>query len=128
MAADIIASPPDFSAIGTTFTVFALAIAAIVGGIYKGLKEIKKDNPASRETTQAVFVDSAALRNLSETNRLLYETNTEMRDLARQMVRKMEDMVEALEDHRKIVRSQIEEQHRLRAATEDLVGLMRRQQ
>lgn len=75
-----------------------------------------------------MFVDSAALRNLSETNRLLYETNTEMRDLARQMVRKMEDMVEALEDHRKIVRSQIEEQHRLRAATEDLVGLMRRQQ
>lgn len=45
MAADIIASPPDFSAIGTTFTVFALAIAAIVAAFTKVSRRSRKTIP-----------------------------------------------------------------------------------
>lgn len=124
--ADIAASSPSLSAIATSLTVFFVAVAAVVGGIYKGIKEIQKDSPAKNSNEIAGF-DSSAFRDLTDSVRGLTEINSEMRDLAKQLVRRVDDVVEALEDQRKITRSQIEEQHRLRAATTDLVDQMRRQ-
>lgn len=124
--AEITASPPDISAIITSLGVFSLAVAAVVGGIYKGIKEVKKGGAETGEVKGAVIVETLTLRDLSDSNRLLTETNLEIRDLLRQLVRKGDDLVEALKDHREMTRSQIEEQHRLRAATVDLVEHMRR--
>ena len=120
-------SPPDISAIITSLGVFSLAVAAVVGGIYKGIKEIKKGGAETdKELKSGLIVESFTVRELSDSNRLLAETNLEIRDLLRQLVRTGSDVVEALKDHREMTRSQIEEQHRLRAATVDLVEQMRR--
>jgi hypothetical protein len=125
--AEISASPPDIAAILTSLGVFSLAIAAVVGGIYKGIKEVKKGGAdTGTEIKGAVLVETLTLRDLSESNRLLAETNMEIRDLLRQLCRETGHVVEALKDHREMTRSQIEEQHRLRAATVDLVDQMRR--
>lgn len=126
MPAEITASPPDISAIITSLGVFSLAVAAVVGGIYKGIKEVKKGGAETGEVKGAVLIETLTLRDLSDSNRLLAETNLEIRDLLRQLCRKGDDLVEALKDHREMTRSQIEEQHRLRAATVDLVEHLRR--
>jgi hypothetical protein len=106
-------------------TVFFMAVAAVIGGIHKGIKEIKKEGPAG-EAKPAALLDPVAVRDLSESMRSITQANAELRDLVRQLVRRADDMVEALQDQREITRSQIEEQHRLRAATVDLVDQMRR--
>lgn len=126
-AADIAASSPDLSAIATSLTVFFVAIAAVVGGIYKGMKEVKKEGVSDGSGGKAaILVDPSAVRDLSDSTRLLVESNIELRELMRQLVRRTDDMTEALRNHREIIRSQIEEQHRLRAATVDLVDQLRR--
>lgn len=127
MTADLPASPPDISAILTSLGVFSLAIAAVVGGIYKGIKEVKKGGAdTGSEVKGAVLVETMTIRELSDSNRILAETNLEIRDLLRQLCREANHLVDGLKDHREMTRSQIEEQHRLRAATVDLVDQMRR--
>lgn len=121
------ASPPDISAILTSLGVFSLAIAAVVGGIYKGIKEVKKGGAdTGTEVKSAVLVESATIRNLTESNLQLVGINREIVDLLRSIDHRASLLIEALGDQRSITRSQIEEQHRLRAATVDLVEMMRR--
>lgn len=121
------ASPPDISAILTSLGVFSLAIAAVVGGIYKGIKEVKKGGAATdREMVGGLILDTATARAIIETNSRIVESNRDMLDLLRQIERQIDHMVEALKGNREMTRSQIEEQHRLRAATVDLVELLRR--
>ena len=125
--ADLPASPPDISAILTSLGVFSLAIAAVVGGIYKGIKEVKKGGAETgAEVKSALLMETTTARAIAESNRRLCEINTELRDLARQLCRQTDHLIEALQDQRSITRSQIEEQHRLRSATVDLVDQMRR--
>lgn len=121
------ASPPDISAILTSLGIFSLAIAAVVGGIYKGIKEVKKGGAdTGTEVKSAVLVESATIRNLTESNLQLVGVNREIVDLLRSIGHRASLLIEALGDQRAITRSQIEEQHRLRAATVDLVEMMRR--
>lgn len=121
------ASPPDISAILTSLGIFSLAIAAVVGGIYKGIKEVKKGGAdTGTEVKSAVLVESATIRNLTESNLQLVGVNREIVDLLRSIDHRASLLIEALGDQRAITRSQIEEQHRLRAATVDLVEMMRR--
>lgn len=120
------ASPPDLSSILTSLGVFSLAIAAVVGGIYKGIKEVKKGGTETGEVKSAVIVETLTIRALTDSHLQLVAIQTEIRDLLRQSVRQTESVIEAIQDHRAIIRSQIEEQHRLRAATVDLVEIMRR--
>lgn len=121
------ASPPDISAILTSLGIFSLAIAAVVGGIYKGIKEVKKGGAETgSEVKSAVLVETATIRNLTESNIQLTASNHEIRDLLRSIDHRAALLIEALTDNRSIIRSQIEEQHRLRAATVDLVDQMRR--
>ena len=125
--AELPASPPDISAILTSLGVFSLAIAAVVGGIYKGIKEVKKGGAETgSEVKSALLMETTTARAITESNRRLCEVNVELRDIARQLCRQTDHLVEALQDHRAITRSQIEEQHRLRAATVDLLEIMRR--
>lgn len=121
------ASPPDISAILTSLGVFSLAIAAVVGGIYKGIKEVKKGGAdTGTEVKSAILIESATIRNLTESNLQLVGINREIVDLLRSIDHRASLLIEALGDQRSITRSQIEEQHRLRAATVDLVEMMRR--
>lgn len=121
------ASPPDISAILTSLGVFSLAIAAVVGGIYKGIKEVKKGGAdTGTEVKSAILIESATIRNLTESNLQLVGINREIVDLLRSIDHRASLLIEALGDQRSITRSQIEEQHRLRAATVDLVEIMRR--
>lgn len=121
------ASPPDISAILTSLGIFSLAIAAVVGGIYKGIKEVKKGGAETgSEVKSAVLVETATIRNLTDSNLQLTASNHEIRDLLRSIDHRAALLIEALGDNRTIIRSQIEEQHRLRAATVDLVDQMRR--
>lgn len=121
------ASPPDISAILTSLGVFSLAIAAVVGGIYKGIKEVKKGGvETGSEVKSAILIESATIRNLTESNLQLVGINREIVDLLRSIDHRASLLIEALGDQRSITRSQIEEQHRLRAATVDLVEMMRR--
>lgn len=126
-AASLPASPPDIQAIVTSLGVFSLAIAAVIGGIYKGLKEIKKGgSDTDKEAVAGLIIDNLTLRALTDSNVRLADVNREVLETLRSLDHKADLLVEALQDQRSITRSQMEEQHRLRAATVDLVEVMRR--
>lgn len=133
-AAALPASPPDITAIITSLGIFSLAIAAVVGGIYKGIKEVKKGGAdTGNEVKSAVIMETMTVRALMDSNLQLTGSNTQIAELIRQFLdaqrsidRQGEKLIEALQDQRGITRSQIEEQHRLRAAIVDLVDVMRR--
>lgn len=121
------ASPPDITAILTSLGVFSLAVAAVVGGIYKGIKEVRKEESAKKEEARSGLVlETLTARQLSDSNNQLIEMLRELVSSLRSLERRMESLGECMQDHRNMVRSQIEEQHRLRAATVDLVELLRR--
>lgn len=122
-----IASPPDISAILTSLGVFSLAIAAVVGGIYKGIKEVKKGG-AETGTSLAggLIMDKGSLVLLVDSNERLTRSNNEVLETMRSIDRHAGDLVNAIRDQREMTRSQVEEQHRLRAAIVDLVEIMRR--
>ena len=123
------ASPPDISAILTSLGVFSLAIAAVVGGIYKGIKEVKKGGAdTGTEVKSALLMETMTARSLSDSNLQLVAINMQLLEMMRALDHRGAQLVEALQDHRAITRSQIEEQHRLRAATVDLLEIMRRRQ
>lgn len=120
-------SPPEISTILTSLGVFSLAIAAAVGGIYKGIKEVQKGSgEGGTQVKSALLLETATVRGLTESNAGLTTANKELRDHMAAMNRSTERMTEALNDHRALIRSQIEEQHRLRAATIDLIDVLRR--
>lgn len=120
-------SPPDISAILTSLGVFSLAIAAVVGGIYKGVKEVKKGGEdTGKELSGAIIMDRGVMVKLADSNDRVTATNSEIITMLRALDRGVERLVEAVQDSRETTRSQIEEQHRLRAATVDLVEIMRR--
>ena len=125
-AATLPASPPDITAILTSLGVFSLAIAAVVGGIYKGLKEAKKGEPSDTALAGGLILDTATARALTESNMRLAEINRDILDVIRHIDRRADNLIEAIRESREMTRSQIEEQHRLRAATVDLVEMMRR--
>lgn len=126
-AASLPASPTDIQAIVTSLGVFGLAIAAVVGGIYKGLKEIKKGGADTGNSTVAgLIVDNITLRALADSNLRLIEVHRETAETLRQFDHRNELLIEALKDAREMTRSHAEEQHRLRAAIVDLVEIMRR--
>lgn len=127
MTPELPASPPDLSAILTSLGVFSLAIAAVVGGIYKGIKEVKKGGvETGSEVKAALIMETSTVRSLAESNRRLCEVHVEVRDLLKQLCRSNDNLIEALRATREMNRSQIEEQHRLRSATVDLMDQMRR--
>lgn len=121
------ASPPDLSALGTNLAALSLFVAAVVGGLWRGMKELKKGGaPTHAEVVSGLIMDGVSVRNLIESNRKLCEVNSEVKEVFARIEHDLERLVEALKDTREITRSQMEEQHRLRAAVTDLVEMMRR--
>lgn len=117
-------SPPDIQAILTSLGVFSLAIAAVVGGIYKGIKEVRKNHGADLEVISAA--DGWSTRSLTDSIVRLTDANRDLHDAVRQIDHRASLLIESLADHKAITRSQLEDQHRLRASIGDLVDVIRR--
>ena len=117
-------SPPDLQTILTNLGVFSLAIAAVVGGIYKGIKEVRKGSVAEKEVISSL--ESMTARTLTESLLRLSNSNRDLIDVIRQVDHRITLLAESLSDHRNTTRSQIEDQHRLRATIADLVDVIRR--
>lgn len=127
MPAPLPASPPDIASILTSLGVFSLAVAAVVGGIYKGLQEVKKGGAKTdAEVAAGVIMGSSSVTALIDSNLRATEATKDLQQAVERLDRRHERLVEALHEHREMTRSQLEEQHRLRAATADLVEIMRR--
>lgn len=120
-------SPPDIAAILTSLGIFSLAIAAVVGGIYRGISEVKKGTiDGDKEVKSAMILETVTAKALSDSQLQLTAANKELLDLLRTLVRAVDRNTEAVQDYRETSRSAIEEQHRLRAGVVDLVEQMRR--
>lgn len=118
----------DLNSIAANLSVFALAVAAVVGGCYKAWSDIKKkltggDNSVSRPTDD-LKVLSAALMETTSMNALT-ESNRHLSDQLRQLCTRIEELVEGIRDHRSSTRSMHEEAHRLRVAVNDAYELLR---
>lgn len=125
-ATDIAASTPDIAAIVTSLGVFSLAVAAVVGGIYRGLKQVKSGTDADKAVAGAILMDTLSVRMLTESNTRLAETNSEIVNMLREIRVSTQQLNEAIKEQREVVRSQIDEQHRLRVAAVDLTDQIRR--
>lgn len=77
-------SPPDVTAIVTNLGIFSLAVAAAIGGIWKGIKNIRKDglNPDSpvQKIASATLVETTTMLMWSESNRDVCECINALRE------------------------------------------------
>lgn len=120
--------PPDWTALGASFGVFAAAVAAVIGGIWKAIGDIKKGGAdTGKQIASATIIESTTLVQLTEGNRKLCEELSDTVDILRLIERHMDKAAEAAREHRDGQRAATEEQHRLRVAITDLHEFMRSQ-
>lgn len=123
-----VSPPPNWASIATNLAVFSMAVAAVVGGIWKALKDIKKGGAdTGKQVTAAVIMEHTTMTMLTEANRKLSETLDDTLDILKLIERHLDKSVEATREHRDSLRSSTEEAHRLRVATVDLHEFMRSQ-
>lgn len=127
--ASTLVSPPDIGTIITSLGVFSLAVAAVVGGIYKGIKEVKKGGAdTGQEVRSAVLVETVTLTMLTEAHRSLTVAICErLIPLLSQIERHMDLEQQIVGERDRIARASVEEAHRLRVAITDLHEFMRSQ-
>lgn len=104
--AEILASPSDITAIVTSLGVFSLAVAAVVGGIYKGIQQIKKGKPSDGESEvkSAVLIETVTLQELSESNRLSAEATMRLVSAVNSLETAIADMSHDLKENRQSIR------------------------
>lgn len=112
------ALPANLSSILTNLGVFSLAVAAVVGGIYKAIQEIRKSTTAAPVITATALMDAQTMQKFLSTFAVLAETLTEIE----RHLDKAHDKGQEMRDN---VRSSTEEMHRLRVAVVDLHQHMR---
>lgn len=128
MSTAAIASPPDIATIITSLGVFSLAVAAVVGGIYKGIKEVKKGGAdTGQQIASAVLVETSTLTMLTEANRKLTLCLGEVLNVMKLIERHLDISGEESRDKLHAQRASTEEAHRLRVAVVDLHEFMRSQ-
>lgn len=118
MSALTSALPPDLSSIITNLGVFSLAVAAVVGGIYKAIREVRKTNENAPAVAATALMDAQTMQKFLSTFAVLAETLTEIE----RHLDKAHDKGQEMRDN---VRSSTEEMHRLRVAVTDLHQHMR---
>lgn len=90
---NVAASSPDIAALVTNLGVFSLAVAAAVGGIWKGIKSIKKEAnspPEVGKVAQAMIVESTTMLMWSESNRSVCEAMHDMTNELRELRHELE--------------------------------------
>lgn len=102
---DIAPSPPDIYAIITSLGVFSLAVAAVVGGIYKGIKEVKKGGAETgSEVKGAVLLETLTIQELSESNRVNAEAVSRLTSAVQSLESAVRDMSHDLHENRQSIR------------------------
>ncbi len=124
---EVAALSPDLAAIGTSIAVLVAAVAAMIGGIYKGLKDISRGGPATGTVQTALRIENSTLRLLTASNTELAEAISDLTAKAELIDRNSENLVETMKENRDGVRAMCEEQRRLRIALTDLHELLRSQ-
>lgn len=107
------ALPLDLSSIITNLGVFSLAVAAVVGGIYKAIQEVKKSGATAPALAATAILDAPTTQKMLSTFAVLTETLVKVE-------RHLDKMYENGHDLRENVRNSTEEMHRLRVAVVDL--------
>jgi hypothetical protein len=97
----MVASTPDITTIATNLGIFSLAIAAAVGGLWRGLRNIKTEGLSPEKTTSrvaaATIIETTTLLMWSESNRMVVEA-----------VDRLTEATYALRDEQKELRHQTE--------------------
>ena len=112
--------PPDLGAIITNLGVFSLAVAAVVGGTYKAIQEIKKAGAQATPTLEATAIFDAP------SAQKLLSSFAVMAEVCSKIERHLDRSNEKAQETRDTVRSSTEEMHRLRVAMTDLHQHMRK--
>ena len=107
------ALPADLSSLITNLGVFSLAIAAVVGGIYKAIKDIRKVEATAPTLAATAIMDAQTMQKFLSTFAVLAET---LERIERHLD-KMHDNGQELRDN---VRRSGDEMHRLTLAVSDL--------
>lgn len=128
-AAQVLASaPPDLSAIITSLGVLSLAVAAVVAGVYKGIKDIRKGGAdTGHAVAAATIMETSSLTRFTESNGRVTEVLTELITLLHDTNRRISALSTEVAEvaHRK--RALTEEEHRLRVAIVDIHEFLRSQ-
>lgn len=122
------ATPPDLSAIITSLGIFSLAVAAVVAGIYKGIKDIKKGGAETgHAVAAAALIETTTISAFTESNVRVADLLHDLVPILSRIERHL-DLHEQGEDRREhAMRASTEEAHRLRVAVTDLHQFMRTQ-
>lgn len=104
MVGQISAASPDITAIVTNLGIFSLAIGAVVGGVWRGLKNVRKvgyspDRPTS-QLAAATIMETTTLLMWSESNR--------------DVCKSIDQLVDVLQDHRSEITELRHQMERLR--------------
>lgn len=87
-----IASSPDLLTVITNLGIFSLAVAAAVGGIWKGIKSVKReDDDSPQRIAQATIMESTTMLMLSESNRSLEKEVVELRHAINRLIEKLDE-------------------------------------
>lgn len=119
----------DIGSIITNLGIFSLAVAAAVGGVFTGWNKVKKS--LKEDAKHAHAPGSSDYRVLSatitetQTLRSLTEANIRLADSLDKFSRKLDDVMEAVGDHRSSMRSFHEEAHRLGVSIRDANEILR---
>ena len=120
-------SPPDITALLTSFAILSVAIAAAVSGIWRGLQEIKKGRPTGHAVAAAALIETSTLTLLSESNKQLAESLDNVLPVIVKLERALERMCDEIPSKEMRERGLNEEMHRLRVAVTDLHERIRAQ-
>lgn len=112
----------EISGLITSLGIFAMAVAATVGGIYKGWRTIKKEasEPTLQKIAPAQTVETTSMIALTQSNHALAETLYRLGESVRSLDRHIADLIEVGREDRMALRTATEESYRLRLVLKDL--------
>lgn len=115
------ASPPDISSMLTSLGVFSLAVAAVVAGVYKGIREVKKGGPETgQQVVAAALIETKTMSELTESNKTVAAVLEDVLEVLRLVERRLDKGFDLSREQRDALKSSTEESHRLRVAITDL--------
>lgn len=77
-----IPSPPDLATFGTNIAVFVVAVAATMGGVWKALRTLRKDDekgPGSSSFHGGVIMENTTMLLMTESNKDVCRSNESLK-------------------------------------------------
>lgn len=120
----------DLGTLVTNLGILAVAVAAVISGIYTGWQKVKKAM-SGEEGAGASVLQSEGFRvlkaSITETSSMTFltESNRALGENVRQLDASVSDLVSILRANKQAAEGQAEEAHRLRIAIRDLYEQLR---